>query len=132
MIECFVVTPERVQVETTAEFVAVPLYDGELGIGRGHAPTIGRLGAGELRIRQPGGTQTDRYFIRGGFVQVADNTVTVLTSGATPARDLDLDALRAELSTARDEVAAGDEAIAERAARVNALRSQVRVAESAS
>ena len=38
-------------LETTAEFVALPLYDGEIGILPGRAPLIGRLGYGELRTR---------------------------------------------------------------------------------
>ena len=49
-VRCVVVTPEATVLDTQARFVAVPLYDGERGVGRGHAPFIGRLGAGEVRI----------------------------------------------------------------------------------
>ena len=49
-LQCIVVTPERTVRDTSAEFVALPLYDGEIGIAPGHSPMIGRLGSGEMRI----------------------------------------------------------------------------------
>jgi F-type H+-transporting ATPase subunit epsilon len=76
-IQCVVVTPERTELDLQADSVTVPLFDGELGILRGHSPLVGRLGFGLLRIKT-GGQQQD-YFVEGGFVQVADNVVSVLT-----------------------------------------------------
>lgn len=87
---CVVVTPERAVLDEPAEFVALPLYDGELGVLPGRAPLIGRLGYGELRIRQQG--QTKRYFVDGGFAQVRGNTVTVLTTRALTASEIDKEA----------------------------------------
>ena len=49
-MQCIIVTPETTIVDCQASFVAVPLYDGELGIAAHHTPLVGRLGAGELRI----------------------------------------------------------------------------------
>jgi F-type H+-transporting ATPase subunit epsilon len=86
-LHCVVVTPERALLDEPADFVVVPLYDGELGILPGRAPLIGRLGSGELRIRRAGATR--RFFIDGGFAQVRDNVVTVLTSRAIKAEDID-------------------------------------------
>ena len=86
-LNCIVVTPEETALETKAEFVALPLYDGEIGIAPGRSPMIGRLGYGEMRIR--GGGKTSRYYVDGGFVQVADNVVSVLTGKALPAEELD-------------------------------------------
>ena len=37
-LRCVVVTPEATILDRPAEFVALPLYDGEIGIGRGIAP----------------------------------------------------------------------------------------------
>lgn len=70
--------PEQTSLEQTAEFVALPLYDGEIGIGSDHAPLIGRLGYGEMRLKT--GNQTVSYYVDGGFVQVAGNVVSVLTN----------------------------------------------------
>ena len=44
---CQVVTPEKVVVDKTASFVALPAFDGELGVLAGRAPLIARLVSGE-------------------------------------------------------------------------------------
>jgi F-type H+-transporting ATPase subunit epsilon len=87
-----VVTPERAVLDEPASFVALPLYDGELGVLPGRLPLIGRLGFGELRLVR--GTVTRRYYIDGGFVQIRGNVVTVLTSRAVPAAQINIAAAR--------------------------------------
>jgi F-type H+-transporting ATPase subunit epsilon len=85
-VQCVVVTPERAVLDEAADFVALPMYDGELGVLRGRAPLIGRLGYGELRIRRDGDIR--RYYVDGGFAQVRNNVVTVLTPRAVRAEDI--------------------------------------------
>jgi len=97
-LTCTVVTPEQTALETKAEFVALPLYDGEIGIGPNHSPLIGRLGYGEMRIKTGGTTLS--YYVDGGFVQVADNVVAVLTSRAVPSKSLEAAAAETQLAAA--------------------------------
>jgi F-type H+-transporting ATPase subunit epsilon len=85
-LRCIVVTPEKALLDEAVDFVALPMYDGELGVLPGRAPLIGRLGYGELRIRQ--GDVTRRFFVDGGFVQVRANEVSVLTPRAMKAEDI--------------------------------------------
>jgi F-type H+-transporting ATPase subunit epsilon len=92
------VTPERAVLDATAQFVALPMYDGELGVLPGRAPLIGRLGAGELRVQQNGTTK--HYFVDGGFAQVRADVVTVLTPKALPAEDINREAAAEQLATA--------------------------------
>ena len=87
-LQCVVVTPERAVLDEAADFVALPMYDGELGVLRGRAPLIGRLGYGELRLRH--GATTRRFFVDGGFAQVRSNVVTVLTPRAIRGEDIDV------------------------------------------
>lgn len=56
-LKCIVVTPEKTALDQLANFVVVPLFDGEFGVGPGHSPMIGRLGYGELRIRAANGNR---------------------------------------------------------------------------
>src|SRR3954471_18747393 len=86
-LRCVIVTPEATVLDTAAEFVALPLFDGEAGIAPGRAPLIGRLGYGELRVRHSGATK--HYYVDGGFVQVANNLVSVLTNRALLATALE-------------------------------------------
>jgi F-type H+-transporting ATPase subunit epsilon len=98
-LKCVVVTPERSVLDEPVDFVAVPMYDGELGVLPGRAPLIGRLGYGELRIVQ--GNSTRRFFVDGGFVQVRNNVVTVLTARAIPAGELKIAAAEQALEAAQ-------------------------------
>ncbi len=75
-----VVSPERVIYEGEADLVVAPAWDGEVGILRQHAPMLALLGEGDLRIRL--GSQEQRFFVAGGFLQVADDRVTVLSEHA--------------------------------------------------
>src|SRR5262245_39338490 len=93
-LRCVVVTPERTSLDEVVGFVALPLYDGELGILPGRSPLIGRLGYGELRTVTDGVTR--RYFVDGGFAQVRDDVISVLTSRAIPAAQIDTDAAARE------------------------------------
>ena len=125
-INCIVVTPEETAVEAVVESVVVPLIDGEMGILPNHAAMIGRLGAGELRLRT--GDQLERFFLEGGFIQIADNTVSVLTGRATPVQQLDPAAAEGQLESALAEPAVGMEQIEARDQLVQQLRAQQRVA----
>ncbi|HZT82396.1 MAG TPA: ATP synthase F1 subunit epsilon [Gemmataceae bacterium] len=127
-LQCVVVTPERALLDETVDFVALPMYDGELGVLPGRAPLIGRLGPGELRIRQH--DRVRRYYIDGGFAQVRANVVTVLTPRALPAEAIDVQAAEQalEAATARPAPAEAPEARLRDQARA---RAQLRVAQRA-
>lgn len=125
-----VVTPEQTVLDATADFVALPLYDGELGVAPSHAPMIGRLGYGELRIGHEPSSQT--FYVDGGFVQVVDNVVSVLTNRAIPAKKLDRGSLEEAVRSAVSQPAAGDEQLARRDRLVAQARAQLRVAKHAS
>jgi F-type H+-transporting ATPase subunit epsilon len=126
LLHCIVVTPEATELETAADFVALPLYDGEVGIAPGRAPLIGRLGYGELRVRC--NHETIRYYVDGGFVQVANNVVTVLTNRALLASVLEPSAAEDQLRIALSRPAAGPEELAIRDRLILQARGQLRVA----
>lgn len=129
-LRCQVVTPERIVVDQRVAFVAIPLYDGELGVLPGRAPLVGRLGFGELRTRGEAGES--RHFVDGGFVQVRDDVVTVLTSRAMPVAELEVEPARAELARARAMAGATDEQMREKARAIERARAMLRAAEQAS
>ena len=81
---CTVITPEQKVLETTATQVIVPAHDGLLGVLDHRAPLVCELGEGKLRIDEAGG-QTKKIAIKGGFAQVLNNNVTILTEQATVA-----------------------------------------------
>ncbi|MHB8900687.1 MAG: ATP synthase F1 subunit epsilon [Thermoguttaceae bacterium] len=125
-LRCVVVTPERTVLSAEAQFVALPLFDGELGVAPGHSPMIGRLGFGELRLDTEEGTQ--RYYVEGGFVEVAADNISVLTGRAVPAAKVDELAARQALDAARQKPAHSPELMAIRDRAVNQARAQIQVA----
>lgn len=98
-LRCVVVTPEKTQLDREAEYVSLPMFDGELGVLKGRAPMIGRLGYGTMKLQTAAGPE--RYYIDGGFAHVEGDVVNVLTGKAVPVDLLDSeeakDALQAAL-----------------------------------
>jgi len=125
-VQCIVVTPERTVLDREAEFVALPLYDGEIGIAPGHTPLIGRLGCGELRVRDA--QSVDRLYVEGGFVQVLEGVVSVLTGKAVPGKDLDEAVAEEQLDAARARPANTPDLMTQRDQAVTQARAQLRVA----
>jgi F-type H+-transporting ATPase subunit epsilon len=125
LLQCVVVTPERAVLDDTVDFVALPMADGELGVLPGRAPLIGRLGFGELRTR--GGTGTQRFYLDGGFAQVRNNVVTVLTPRALKAEEINPEAAEQALREALEPTAA-PEKTEERLKAQQRARAQIRLA----
>ena len=131
-VRCVITTPESTVLDTRAEFISVPLFDGQRGIGRGHAPFVGRLGCGEVRITGEQGNAAGgqrRTFIEGGFVEVGHDEVTIITQRSIPAEKLDVAAARADLEKLKAAPSRGDEAIAARMRNEEAARALLRAAE---
>jgi F-type H+-transporting ATPase subunit epsilon len=79
VLKISVISPESVLFEGEADSVVAPAYDGEVGILTGHAPMMAVLGNGELRLGNPG---SKRFNVEGGFLQVLNDEVRVVTERA--------------------------------------------------
>ncbi|MGD0382200.1 MAG: ATP synthase F1 subunit epsilon [Thermoguttaceae bacterium] len=126
-LQCIIVTPERTVLERQADFVVATLFDGEIGVWPRRAPFIGRLGYGEMRVTLD--DNTDRYYIEGGFIEVLEDAVTVLTGRAALASEIDeavaleqLGAARAKPSNTPELMAIRDRAVMQSRAQLHAAR----------
>jgi F-type H+-transporting ATPase subunit epsilon len=81
MLTVSVISPEAVLFEGTTDSVVAPAFDGEVGILTGHAPMMTLLGKGELRLGAEG--TGGRFRVEGGFLQVVDDRVRVVTERAS-------------------------------------------------
>lgn len=75
-----VISPEKTVFQGTADMIIAPAWDGEVGVMRGHAPMLVLLGEGDVRVKSGGSEQ--KFHIGGGFMQVADDVVTILSEQA--------------------------------------------------
>lgn len=96
-MKALVISPERVVFEGEVSLIIAPAFDGEVGILPRHAPMVTLLGRGVLRLEPPGATEaaavggavvgTRRFDIAGGFLQVADDVVRLVTESAEVAAE---------------------------------------------
>lgn len=88
-LRCKAITPEAQIYDGPAESVVLPAHDGEIGILANRAMLLCKLGSGRLKIRPTGGCAEETWFVDGGFAQVVDNSVVVLTQKAVPPAQID-------------------------------------------
>jgi F-type H+-transporting ATPase subunit epsilon len=81
VLKVSVISPEAVLFEGEVDSVVAPAFDGEVGILQRHAPMVTLLGRGDLRLSGGGGDR--KFTVEGGFLQVVDDHVRVVTEKAT-------------------------------------------------
>ena len=96
--KCSVVTPEQTVLECEATSVVFPAHDGELGVLLNRAPLVCKVGIGQLRVE--GGDGNHLMFVDGGFAQVIENRLTILTEQAKTPEAIDAAAARQSLTEA--------------------------------
>ena len=125
-LKCVVVTPEQTELDVSAQSVTVPMFDGEMGIMKGHSPLVGRLGYGVLRIKTDSGNE--KYFLEGGFVQVESDVVSILTDRLVPMSEVSRSAADAAMQEALEMPTNQPEVAVAREKAVNRARAMARVA----
>jgi len=124
--KCSLLTPDRQVLECAARFVALPAHDGEMGFLRNRAPMVCKLGTGGLRVDSPEGDR--RYFIDGGFAQMLENSLTVLTDWAQADKDVTIERAEGALREAIDLPADDADSRAKRESAVHRARARLRFA----
>lgn len=76
-----VVTPEALIIEAEVTSVKFPAHDGLVGVLIHRAPMLTKLGSGPLTLSTTAGDEKV-YQIRGGYAQMKDNVLTILTDDA--------------------------------------------------
>jgi F-type H+-transporting ATPase subunit epsilon len=107
------VSPERKLFSGEAVLVIARPSDGDAAFLPGHAPFLGLLGTGPVLIRTSDGKDI-RAAVHGGFIEVRNNKVTILSDVAELASDIDV--ARAAAAKARIEAKQHDLNDAEAAA----------------
>jgi F-type H+-transporting ATPase subunit epsilon len=101
------VSPERILWSGEAEMVVARTAEGDIAFLTGHSPFIGALGVGAVSIRATDGRE-ERAAVHGGFVEVSDDRVTILSDVAELAGDIDAARARRALEEAERSQREGD------------------------
>ena len=117
------VSPERILYSGEADMVVCrTVSGGEVAFLTGHAPFVGALDIGVVRVKT--GKGTEEAAVHGGFVEVRDDRVTVLSDVAELASQIDVERARRAKEAAERKEKDADDAEAEAALR----RAQTRLA----
>ncbi len=82
-MELEILTPEKKLFSGKVYGVQLPGIDGSFEILEKHAPLVSALGSGNVKVlNDKAGKDTTTYQVKGGFIEVLNNKVTVLVEGA--------------------------------------------------
>jgi len=97
-----IVTPEKRVLSVQADEAIVPGARGLFGVRPGHTPFLSLMEPGWMTLRE--GTSTQRFYVAGGFVEVANDNVRVLADQAETEAEVDVEAAKRRLSEAQDKL----------------------------
>ena len=118
------VSPERILYSGEAEMVICRAEGGDIAFQNNHAPFLGALSVGVVRILHDG-QQEERAAVHGGFVEVRDNRVIILSDVAELASQIDVNRAREAKDKAEAELRTRDDAECEAALRRAHVRLEV-------
>jgi len=109
------VSPERILYSGDADMVVCrTVGGGEVAFLTGHAPFLAALETGVVRVKTSGGEEVAA--VHGGFVEVRDDRVIILSDVAELAKDVDV----SRAQRAKDAASGDDEAAVAARARADA------------
>ncbi len=99
--EIEIATPERLLAQEKAVRSQIPAKDGYIGVLPDHAALLSELGIGALTYTTP---EDPRFSIAvcGGFLEIKDNVVRVLTDVAEKGHEIDASQAEKDLKQAQD------------------------------
>ena len=99
------VSPERILWTGEAEMVSArTVGGGEIAFLTGHAPFVGALAVGKVVIRPEAGSTDQLVAVHGGFVEVSNDRVTILSDVAELKDQIDVPRARAAKERAEAEL----------------------------
>ncbi len=118
------VSPERILYSGEADSViARTVGGGDIAFMPGHSPFVGALEIAAVTIRTPAGEDDEVVAVHGGFVEVSENRVTILSDMAEMRSQIDIERAHQLRADAVRRLDAG-----ETAAEADIRRAQVRIA----
>ncbi len=99
-IKLEMVTPYKKVLSEVVDELTAPGFIGELGILPGHTPLLTTLKVGELTYKK--GSESYHVAVNWGYLEVEEETVTVLVDTAEKADEIDLNRAKAALGRAED------------------------------
>jgi F-type H+-transporting ATPase subunit epsilon len=100
-----IITPDGIVFSGSVDSLRAPGTEGGFGVLADHAPFMTTVGIGVIQVRmaENGSGTRDRLFaVSGGFIEVLQNSVTMLAETCELAKDIDLDRAKVALQRAKE------------------------------
>lgn len=120
------ITRDRCLIDREVNFVVVPSVAGPVGVLPGHAPLLGVVNLGIMKIRDTEGTETG-VFVGRGFYLVSNDGVKVVARVAERGEEIDTARAQAAEQRATDLLRTSDEGIDATRARDSLARARLRL-----
>jgi F-type H+-transporting ATPase subunit epsilon len=101
--EIEIATPERLLAREQAIRAQIPAAEGYIGVLPDHAPLLSELGIGAMTFTTPD-NHLFSLAVRGGFLEINNNVVRVLTDFAEKGQEIDVTQAEKDLKQAQDEM----------------------------
>lgn len=122
------VAADRTVWSGEASMIIARTVDGDIGVLRGHAPTLSLLSASVVEIQVANSDDLLVVAVDGGFLSVANDRVSILAERVERAEEIHLDQARIELEEAQRLLSSNNEA----EQRVRHAEARIRAAEKVS
>ena len=83
-----IITPTKVVLKEEVDEVTLPTVNGEISILPNHIDLLTKIKEGEMSVKK--GNKTDSFAITGGFLEISNNTVSILADHAIKADDIEI------------------------------------------
>src|SRR5262249_28060352 len=126
-LHCCIITPEQQVFDADANQVILPAHDGQIGILPSRAPLLCQLGTGVLRV-DTANEGSKEFYVDGGFAQVLNNDVTILTERAAAAENISRADAAKSLEAAEQMPLSDEKASEARSRAIARAKAQVKIA----
>jgi F-type H+-transporting ATPase subunit epsilon len=104
-----IITPQRPVLDKEVDFVALPAYNGEMGVLPGHMQYVTALNFGVLRYKAGG--KEESFAIMGGLAEIEHNNVSVFAEDAALEDEIDVEEEKQRLAKAKASLSKHDNEI---------------------
>ena len=104
-----IITPQKPVLDKQVDFVALPAFNGEMGVLPGHTQYVAKLNFGVLRYKAEG--QENTFAVMGGLAEIEHNNVYVFAEDAALEDEIDVEEEKQKLAKAKATLSAHDNEI---------------------
>jgi F-type H+-transporting ATPase subunit epsilon len=101
-----IITPQRPVLDKRVDFVALPAYNGEMGVLPGHIQYVAKLNYGVLRYKN--GAEEGTFAVMGGIAEIEHNNISVFAEDAALENEIDVEEEKQKLAKAKAALSARD------------------------